>query len=305
MIIDCHTHIFDPDRDLAQHARDDMTRCGIDLAQWRNLAERHIDATKAADAAVVFGLRAKATGWQVPNDSVAAHVRREPQRLIGFGSVDPAEPGYMDELERCHCELEFQGIKLSPVYQGVHPLDKRYDSVYSYCCQHGLVIMIHMATTFSSGTPLDFARPVYMDEVAARYPDLKIVLPHMGHPWEGETIAAIRRNPNLYADISALYYRPWQFYNSMRLLTEYRADSKVLFGSDFPFTTTGDSIEGLKNVNTVLGSSGLPAVPDDVISGILHRDALTLLGLRLKSMPPKSNPPSLKADSEPNRRNLS
>jgi len=162
----------------------------------------------------------------------------------------------------------------------VHPLDPRYRAIYAYCQKHGLPILTHMATTFSSGTPLDYARPAHMDQVAIDFPELKIVLAHLGHPWEGETIAAIRRNANLFDDISALYYRPWQFYNSMRLLAEYRADAKVLFGSDFPFTTTGDSIAALRRINDVLGQSGLPRVPDELVEGIIHRDALTLLGLQ-------------------------
>jgi predicted TIM-barrel fold metal-dependent hydrolase len=125
-----------------------------------------------------------------------------------------------------------------------------------------------------------------MDQVAIDFPDLKIVLAHMGHPWEGETIAVIRRNANLYADISALYYRPWQFYNSMRLLVEYHSEGKVLFGSDFPFTTTEQSLQGLRGLNAARGQSGLPAVPEAVIEEIINRDALGLLGLRHPGIKP-------------------
>ena len=189
----------------------------------------------------------------------------------------------MEELERCHQDLHCQGVKLGPIYQGIHPLDTRYYEIYRYCQQHGLPIMTHMATTFSSGVPLEYARPALMDQVACDFPDLVIVLAHLGHPWEAETIAAIRKQPNLYADISALYYRPWQFYNSMRLLTEYRAEKKVLFGSDFPATTTANSISGLRNVNAVLAQSGLPPVPESVIDTILYQNALAILGLRLPS----------------------
>jgi hypothetical protein len=53
----------------------------------------------------------------------------------------------------------------------------------------------------------------------------------------------------------------------------------MLFGSDFPFTTTGSSLEGVRNVNAILGQSGLPPIPADVVEGIIHRDALSLLGL--------------------------
>ncbi len=161
------------------------------------------------------------------------------------------------------------------MYQGVHPLDARYRHIYGYCQKHGLPILIHMATTFSSGVPLEYARPAHMDQVAIDFPDLKLVLPHLGHPWEGETIAVIRRNPNVFADLSALYYRPWQFYNSMRLVAEYHAGGKVLFGSDFPFTTTKTSLSEFRNMNAILGTSGLPPVPGELIEEIIHRDTLT------------------------------
>ena len=62
---------------------------------------------------------------------------------------------------------------------------------------------------------------------------------HLGHPWEGETIAVIRKHPHVYADISALHYRPWQFYHSLMLAQEYGTMHKILFGSDYPFTTPG------------------------------------------------------------------
>jgi predicted TIM-barrel fold metal-dependent hydrolase len=279
MIIDIHTHVFRPDQDFGPRLWEDLKRCGVDAGVWGDVAARHLSTTQAADVAVVFGIQAAATGWHVPNTEVAAHVATAPERLIFFAAIDPGQEDFRDELERCHQDLGCHGIKLAPIYQGVHPLDPRYREIYAYCQHHGLPIMIHMATTFSSGTPLEYARPAHMDQVAIDFPDLRIVLAHLGHPWEGETIAVIRRNANLYADISALYYRPWQFYNSMRLLTEYRAEAKVLFGSDFPFTTTGDSINGLRHINDVLGQSGLPRVPDQVIEGIINRNSLDLLGL--------------------------
>lgn len=277
MIVDVHTHFLQIDSDWGPQVFADLERCRMDPAAWRFTAEDHLQASAAADVAVVFGLRAARTGWNIPNEAVAAHVRRAPERLIFFASIDPADPGFREELERCHQELGAQGVKLGPVYQGVHPLDPRYYEIYRYCARHGLPILTHMATTFSSGVPLEYARPLHMDQVATDFPDLRIVLAHLGHPWEGETIAAIRKQPHLFADISALYYRPWQFYNSLRLLAEYRADDKVLFGSDFPATTTAGSLSGLRNVNTVLGSSGLPPIPPEVIEGIIHRNTLELL----------------------------
>jgi predicted TIM-barrel fold metal-dependent hydrolase len=287
VVVDIHTHFMNARTDCTPQVFEDLRRCNIDPALWEFTPEDHLRATDAADVAVVFGLRAARTGWHVPNDSVAEHVRRAPERLIFFAAIDPGEDGFIAELERCHQGLGAAGVKLGPVYQGVHPLGEECREVYAYCQRHGLPVVSHMATTFSSGVPLDYARPMHMDHVACEYPELKIVLAHMGHPWEAEAIAAVRKQPHLYADISALYYRPWQFYNAMRLAAEYGAGAKLLFGSDFPATTTEESMRGVRNINAVLGQSGLPPVPETLLDEIIHRDSLSLLGLS----PPSTTEP--------------
>ena len=45
--------------------------------------------------AIVFGMCAAATGWNVPNDVVAEHVRRAPRRLVFFACPDPGRPGFI------------------------------------------------------------------------------------------------------------------------------------------------------------------------------------------------------------------
>jgi predicted TIM-barrel fold metal-dependent hydrolase len=285
MIVDVHTHFFRPESDFSPALRADMARSGVDPAAWGNITERHLETTLAADAAIVFGLQARATGWNIPNDAVAAHVARAPQRLLFFAAIDPASTGFMAELERCHQGRGAVGVKLAPLYQGVHPLDPRCREIYRYCERHALPVLFHVGTSFVGGTLLDTSLPVHFDAVAVEFPELRMVLAHLGHPWEGETIAVIRRHRHVFADLSALYYRPWQFYNSMRLLVEYRTEHKVLFGSDYPFTTTGSSLAGVRGVNTVLAQSGLPPIPAEVVEGIIHRDALSLLGVPLPSNP--------------------
>lgn len=279
MIVDIHTHVFDASQHFGPKLNADLAHCGVNPAVWGNVEERHLETTVTADVAVVFGLQASETGWNIPNEMVAAHVAKAPDRLLFFASIDPAQVNYMEELEKCHQHLGAVGVKLSPLYQNVHPRDARYYDIYRYCVQHRLPVLFHAGTSFISGTPLDYSRPVHFDAVAVDFPDLKMILAHLGHPWEGETISVIRRNANVYADLSALYYRPWQFYNSMRLLFEYNAQHKVLFGSDFPFTTTGNSIKGVREINHIIGQSGLPIVPTEILEEIIHRNTLELLGL--------------------------
>lgn len=279
MIVDIHTHVFRPDSDFGPKLRADLIRSGVDPSAWGDVAKRHLQTTREADVTVVFGLRATATDWNIPNSEVAEHVAKAPDRLLFFAAIDPLSPTFMEELEHCHQVLGAVGVKMAPLYQNVHPQDSRCCEIYRYCVRHGLPILFHTGTSFVSGTPLDYSRPVHFDAVAVDFPDLTMILAHLGHPWEGETIAVIRRHANVFADLSALYYRPWQFYNSMRLLVEYKSDTKVLFGSDYPFTTTGSSLSGVRNVNAIVAQSGLPPIPEEVLEGIIHRDTLSLLGL--------------------------
>ena len=85
-----------------------------------------------------------------------------------------------------------------------------------------------------------------------RFPEVKIIMAHLGHPYEGECVAVIRKHPNVYADISALHYRPFQFYHSLMLVQEYGVWHKLLFGSDYPFTTVRATIDGLRSLNRMV-----------------------------------------------------
>jgi len=276
MIYDIHTHFWKPDEIDATLITAARQAGGI-APRFSFTSETHLEETKAVDRSVVFGLRA--AGFNISNDTVKAQVNLAPERLVFFTSIDPSEKDFMSELERTHQYLGARGIKLGPIYQGVHPLDKRYRSIYSYAQKHGLPIIIHMATTFTGSFPLEYARPIYIDEIAISYPELTIVLAHLGHPWYEEAAAVIRRHPHVYADISALYYRPWQFYNALLTVVEYGVHSKVLFGSDFPFTVPAESIEGLRNVNYLVKGTHLPRIPEEVIEDILHRNSFHLLGI--------------------------
>lgn len=227
---------------------------------------------------VVFGLKARLTGYWVPDDYVAQFVAQAPEKLVGFASCDPTQREHFDELKYAIEHLKLRGVKMGPIYAGFDPRDPVCDAVYRYCQELGLPILFHTGTTFNSQAPLKYAHPELLDDVASRYPGLKMVLAHLGHPFSEECLVTIRKHPNLYADVAALYYRPWQFYNSLILAQEYKVTHKLLFGTDYPFTKQ-ESIPGLRHVNDIIGQSGLPRVSEQVIEEILGRDALALLGV--------------------------
>lgn len=228
---------------------------------------------------LVFGMKARLSGFWVPDDYIAEFVSRMPGRFYGFAGVDPTQPGYMEELRRGIEDLGLVGVKMGPMYAGFDPRDERCDPVYAYCQERGLPILFHTGTTFIRVAPLGVTRPWLFDEVAIKYPELRMVLAHIGHPFSEECLAVIRKHPHVYADLSAIYYRPWQFYNTMIVAQEYKVTHKILFGTDYPFAGGRDSIDGLRNANHIIGDSGLPRITEETIEGILNRDSFKLLGI--------------------------
>ena len=228
---------------------------------------------------VVFGMKARRTGYWVPDDYVAAFVAQAPEKLIGFACCDPTQPGHMEELRFAIDTLKMRGVKIGPIYAGFDPRDERCTPVYKYCQENGLPILFHTGTTYNRNAPLGYSRPWLWDDLAIAFPDLRMILAHIGHPFSEECLVVIRKHPHVYADVSALYYRPWQFYNTMIAAQEYKVTHKLLFGTDYPFAKGRESVDGLRNINHIIGTSTLPRVSEQVIEEILARDALKLIGV--------------------------
>ena len=275
-----HTHTWD----AALHFRPETVR-ETDLSRGYPLDltvgyDAFVRDMEPYDKVVVFGLKGRLTGYWVPDEYVAQFVARNPQKLYGFAACDPTQGGYLEELRYAIETLGLVGVKMGVMYAGHDPRDPRCHPVYAYCQERGLPVLFHTGTTFNRLAPLAATRPWLWDEIAIQYPELRMVLAHISHPYCEECLVVIRKHPHVYADISALYYRPWQFYNALIAAQEYKVTHKLLFGTDYPFTDTTASIGGLRTINRVTGSSGLPQVTSETIDGILDRDAFELLGIR-------------------------
>ena len=279
MIVDCHTHIGDKTHvsaSFVEDARRVANNPNLDLVVD---LDKHWEAMQAADRAVVLGFRAHHVGYVIPNEYVAEYVNKHPEKLIGFCSVDPNDADCVEQLDYAILKLGLRGLKLGPIYQNVHPSDGGIMSLFRRAEQLEIPILIHQGTTFCCNVSLEVANPVLLQPIALGCPNLRLVIAHMGHPWIGETLSLIRKHPHLYADISALYYRPWQFYNALVLAMEYGVLHKLLFGSDYPVTTPAGTIEALHKVNDVANGTGMPRIPVERIEEMIHRDTLRLLGI--------------------------
>ncbi len=183
-----------------------------------------------------------ATGMKpLKNDTVAAIVHRYPQQFVGFASVDPHKgDGAVREIERAVKELGLAGAKFHPGVQAFYPNDPQFRALFEKIAELGIPALFHTGTNgLGAGMPggagikLDYTRPIYLDSLAADFPDLTIIGAHPSWPWEQEMIAILQHKPNVYNDLSGWSPR----YIPPALLKEAagRLNHTFLFGSDYPF----------------------------------------------------------------------
>ena len=128
MLVDVHSHYWeypkhfnDDFKKQAARARGDVE---VDLTvRWEDYQATAEHCAKT----IVFGGKAKLSGLWVPDREVAAYVAARPDRLIGFMSLDPTQPGWQDEMVEGHQDLKMKGIKLLSMYAGFSPNDRRFD----------------------------------------------------------------------------------------------------------------------------------------------------------------------------------
>ncbi|HEY8454489.1 MAG TPA: amidohydrolase family protein [Actinopolymorphaceae bacterium] len=294
MIVDVHNHTpthrdaVPPDERLEFHGwRSD--RPVVTTNSWADFDRDQ----SAADITIVFNIAVDdpltATGLPYPpertNDATAEFVAAAPHKRIGFMSVNPTAPGVFDEVERCR-ERGLVGVKLGPNYQNFDPLCEEARAFYRYCEREGLPILFHQGTSPIRSAPLRYAHPLVMDEIALEFPELRVVMAHMGHPFVRETVAVIRKHPHVYADVSSIYLRAWLAWEALTFAWEWGVTHKLLFGSDYPIATSAEAMAGLRRVGDIVAGTKLPRVPPEAIEEIIHADALSALGLRIPEAQP-------------------
>ena len=240
--IDIHVHVPEPPGDPAFLERQRMTGYFKTDPMTQSPAEMY-EKYKALDLmAVIFAVDAETRSGDryVGNDYVAGVVKTYPDQFIGFASVDPwKETDAVDELERAVKDLGLRGLKLHPISQAFFPNDQRFYPLWQKCVELDIPALFHTGQTgVGAGTPggaglrLKYAQPIHIDDVAADFPDLTIIMAHPAVPWQEEQLSIALHKANVYIDLSGWspkYFRPLLVQYARTLLQD-----KVLFGSDYP-----------------------------------------------------------------------
>jgi predicted TIM-barrel fold metal-dependent hydrolase len=218
-----------------------------------------------------------ATGLKpLTNDEVAGYCRDFPKQFIGFASVDPWKGKWaIDEMERAVKELGMKGAKFHPGIQAFYPNETRFYPLYEKISELGVPALFHTGTNgLGAGTPggmgvkMDYTRPIYLDHVAADFPNLTVIGAHPAWPWHEEMLAIVGHKSNVYMDLSG--WSPKYIPKSIMDEARTRLQDRVLFGSDYPFITPQ---RWLKDFDSLEGFT------PEVRTKILHDNAARLLRL--------------------------
>lgn len=280
--LDVHTHV---EVDGCGHRALDDDLMAASAQYFKSEADRASTVDSVAAhyrarnmAAIVFTVDAGSASGHPGNsvEDIARGAARNNDVLIPFGSVDPW--GGKAAVKRAvHLVDDYgvRGFKFHPSMQGFEPNDRRFYPLYEAITEAGVPALFHTGQTgIGAGLPgghgvkLRYSNPMLLDDIAADFPDLTIIMAHPAIPWADEQIAIATHKANVYIDLSG--WSPKYFPPQLVRAANSYLRHKVLFGSDFPVLQSDrwmsefDKLEIRKEVRPL----------------ILKENALTALGFR-------------------------
>lgn len=170
------------------------------------------------------------------NRAVCSAMQHNPARLRAFAMIHPEHPDAIDEIARC-LDKGMCGVgELNPVAQQFSLRSPAFLRCAEYCTQRGVPMLFHVNEPVGPAYPGKVDQPMWAYyELAARFPELTIMLAHWGGGlWFYEQIPSVRRVlRNVYYDTAAswLTYPDTATMMQMALMV---VPDKIVFGSDFP-----------------------------------------------------------------------
>lgn len=202
---------------------------------------------------------------------VAAMVAAHPDVFYGFGSIDPARGAGAVAGVHSAARLGLIGLAFHPIGQGFDPSSRHAFTVYEAAAEHGLICLFHTGySRLGSGMPggtglrLSHGAPAAVDEIAANFPDLQIVIAHLGRLWRDEAVAVAAHKANVWLNLVGS--SPGSCLRDLDALSGLDFD-RCLFGSDWCFASLDDA----------LAEWGPGSVDESVRRRVLHDNAVRLL----------------------------
>jgi uncharacterized protein len=211
----------------------------------------------------------------VTNEYVHAMWKRHPKRIIQcWGALEPSKSDVLDEARKAIKQLGLLGFHFHPIMQHFAVNDRRYYRLFEEISALGAAVMIDVGTTgMGAGLPgglgakIRHAHPSSIDELAADFPNLRIVMAHPGWPWVEETTAVALHKGNVYWEMSG--WAPKYFPASLKVDMRGRLQDKIMFGSDYPSMPYARILREWQELGYA----------DAIMEKIYHQNAERVLGL--------------------------
>jgi uncharacterized protein len=218
------------------------------------------------DYSVVLAEVAPLTTGIATNDMVKAFCRGN-SRLIPFATFNPyTHSGMGATLDDLIMNHGFKGVKLYPTYNYFYPNDTIMYPLYAVAQRLGIPVLFHTGSSIFKNSRIKYGNPIFYDDVAVDFPDLKIVMAHGGRgPWYEEAITMVRLHKNVFIDITGLPpQKLLEYFPEME-----RFSHKFIFGTDWP------NVKVEHNIKVV---SSLP-MAQSAVDKILGENARKILNL--------------------------
>lgn len=260
-----------------------------DFAQIREITEdpekllAHLDGEGVERAVLINYVSPDVIGFtDEVNDFIVRYCRADRQRLIPVGSIHPRfadEARAEAEMDRLY-ENGIRLLKIHPPHQLIYPNEyraglKSLEIIYSKAQEYGVAVIIHTGTSIFPRARVKYGDPIYLDDVAVDFPQLKLIMAHGGRPvWMETAMFLLRRHENIYLDISGLPpQRLLHYFPKLESLA-----GKAMFGSDWPgplVPSIGANLRGVLDlpISDEAKAKIIRGTAEQLLSELENRDA--------------------------------
>lgn len=276
--IDVHTHAWKS----ALQVDDKLTESQEAMGRYFRYQPQHQTVPEMAEmyrelkmAFVVFTVDSPREPRKISNEEIAELAHKNSDVAIPFASISPHRGAEgVAAARRLIRDYKVRGFKFHPSVQEFFPNDRLAYPLYEVIAEAKLPALFHTGQTGvgaktrgGGGIRLKYSNPLYLDDVAADFPDMPIILAHPSFPWKEEALSVATHKPQVYIDLSGWspkYFPPILVQYANTLLKD-----RILFGSDYPVIAPGKWVEEFEK---------LPIKPE-VRALIMKENAARLLQL--------------------------
>ena len=243
MIIDVHTHLNNYHEEKVRSIEEcldnlqgDMSANGVDIAMV--LTSYKVTPHRPPTSKVIEATRDLENIYVVAGISYIHYKERDLREL-----ADYLKEGLV------------KGIKLYPGYEPFYPHDKRLQVVYDLALEFDVPVMIHSGDTYAPTGKVRYSHPLHVDDVAVDFPNLKLVICHIGNPWIRDCMEVVYKNKNVYADVSGLVLGEFSdkfekyMLGQVKDMIMYAGEPRyLLYGTDWPICGMKTYIKFIKSL---------------------------------------------------------